>query len=609
MAGITRDTVVDERYRIERRVGSGGMADVYQAEDLQLGRQVALKLLYQRFAEDGEFVERFRREASAAARLQHPNVVGVFDRGEWDGTSYIAMELIEGRSLKQIIRDQGPLEPERAIDLVIQVLRALRYAHRHGIVHRDIKPQNVLVDDEDVAKVTDFGIARAGASDMTETGSILGTAQYLSPEQAQGHAITPRTDLYSTGIVLYECLTGRVPFDGDSAVSVALRQVTEAPLPPGRLNARLSPALEGVVLRAMAKDPARRFVDADEFIAALEDARDGGDPGPRLDTDGYPVIDPAALEVLEEDDARNRRWLLWVGLALAVLALCVGAYLLLRPDQVTVPNVVNQTSSVAATRLGNEGFEVDIETVRNADVPRDRVATQRPSPGERADEGSTVALIVSSGPGDATVPAVVGLTQRSATRRLADAGFAVDAREQASDDVEAGRVISAAPPEGSQATVGGTVTLAVSSGPTQVDVPDVVGEDADAASSQLEAAGLRFSLQEQTSDQAPNTVLSQNPAAGSEAAQGSTVALTVAQAPAEVQVPEVEGLPVADAVDAVDEAGLRTRQRAQTVDTPDEDGIVVSQNPPGGDQVAPDARVTLVVGEYTPPDPDPTPEP
>ena len=234
--GIARDTVVDERYKVLNRIGSGGMADVYCAEDLQLGRRVALKLLYRRFAEDEEFVERFRREASSAAGLQHPNVVAVFDRGEFDGTYYIAMEFLEGRSLKQLVRQEGALDPDRAIDLVIQILKAARFAHRRGIVHRDIKPHNVIVDDEGRAKVTDFGIARAGASDMTETGSIMGTAQYLSPEQAQGHPVDARSDLYSIGVVLYELLTGRVPFDAESAVTIALKQVSEEPVPPSQLQ-------------------------------------------------------------------------------------------------------------------------------------------------------------------------------------------------------------------------------------------------------------------------------------------------------------------------------------------------------------------------------------
>ena len=271
--GIAKDTVVDERYRVLHRIGSGGMADVYCAEDLQLGRRVALKLLYRRFAEDEEFVERFRREASSAGGLQHPNVVAVYDRGEFDDTYYIAMEFLEGRSLKQVVRQDGALEPDRAIDLVVQILKAARFAHRRGIVHRDIKPHNVIVDDEGRAKVTDFGIARAGASDMTETGSIMGTAQYLSPEQAQGHPVDARSDLYSVGVVLYELLTGRVPFDAESAVTIALKQVSEEPVPPSEYNAAVSDQLEDVVMRALQKDPAYRFADAEEFIVALEQAR------------------------------------------------------------------------------------------------------------------------------------------------------------------------------------------------------------------------------------------------------------------------------------------------------------------------------------------------
>ena len=252
------------------------MADVWCAEDLQLGRRVALKLLHRRFAEDQDFVERFRREASAAAGLQHPNVVAVYDRGEWDGTYYIAMEFLEGETLKDLIVREAPLEADRAIDFAIQILRASRFAHKRGIIHRDLKPHNVMVDAEGRAKVTDFGIARAGASDMTETGSILGTAQYLSPEQAQGHAVTGASDLYAIGIILYEMVTGHVPFDGDSAVTIALKQVSEPPVPPTHLNPAVTPDLENVIGRALEKEPTARYADADEFIAALEAVRGGG---------------------------------------------------------------------------------------------------------------------------------------------------------------------------------------------------------------------------------------------------------------------------------------------------------------------------------------------
>ncbi|MGH2942416.1 MAG: protein kinase domain-containing protein, partial [Solirubrobacteraceae bacterium] len=275
MRTIEIDAVVDERYQVIAHLGTGGMAEVYCATDLQLGRKVALKVLHERFAADEQFVERFKREASSAAGLQHQHLVAVYDRGEWDGRSYIAMEYVAGRTLKQIVTETDPPTPlpaARAVDLTVQILRAARFAHRRGVIHRDFKPQNVIVDDEGRAKVTDFGIARAGASDMTQTGSIMGTAQYLSPEQAQGHAVTARSDLYSIGIILYELLTGRVPFEADSAVTIALKQVNQPPEPPSRLNASVTPALEAVVLRALAKAPADRFADADEFIAALEAA-------------------------------------------------------------------------------------------------------------------------------------------------------------------------------------------------------------------------------------------------------------------------------------------------------------------------------------------------
>ncbi len=272
---VSEGSVVDGRYRVLRRIGAGGMADVWLAEDTHLQRQVALKVLHRRFAQDREFVERFRREAESAAGLQHPNIVAVFDRGEFEGTYYIAMQYVEGPTLKQLI-DRG-LTPEQAVALVRQVLEAARFAHRNGIVHRDLKPQNVIVDDEGMAVVTDFGIARAGVSEITQTGSVMGTPQYLSPEQAQGYDVTAVSDLYSVGVILYEALTGRVPFEGESAVAVAMKQVSQVPQRPSSINPQVSPALDAVVMRALEKDPGERFQSADAFIAALDAAMK--DPG------------------------------------------------------------------------------------------------------------------------------------------------------------------------------------------------------------------------------------------------------------------------------------------------------------------------------------------
>ena len=271
---IEPETLIDGRYRVLSRLGSGGMADVYLAQDQLLGREVAVKVLHHHFAEDQEFVERFRREASSAAALSHPNIVGIFDRGEWNGTYYIAMEYVAGPLAEGDRAGNRAAGPGAAIDTVIQILRAARFAHRRGVIHRDLKPHNVILDEEGRARVTDFGIARAGASDMTLTGSIMGTAQYLSPEQAQGYAVSAASDIYSVGVILYELLTGVVPFEGETAVAIAFKQVSATPRPPSELNPALPPSLDAVVLRALAKDPIERYADDDELIAALEDERE-----------------------------------------------------------------------------------------------------------------------------------------------------------------------------------------------------------------------------------------------------------------------------------------------------------------------------------------------
>ncbi|MBV9471971.1 MAG: serine/threonine protein kinase, partial [Solirubrobacterales bacterium] len=431
MPEIAPDTLIDGRYRVLSRLGAGGMADVFLAEDQQLGRRVALKLLYRRFAEDPGFVERFRREAQAAAGLQHPNVVSVYDRGGYDGTYYIAMEYLPGRSLKQLIRQEAPLEPVRAIDITLQILKAARFAHRHGVIHRDLKPHNVIVDDSDQAKVTDFGIARAGASDMTETGSIMGTAQYLSPEQAQGHAVSAGSDLYSVGVVLYELLTGRVPFDAEAAVTIALKHVSESPLAPSVINPGVPPELEQVVLWSLNKNPADRPTDADQLITALEQAKAaivsgvsgqhtssmaalagvgavGGEflapPTDTVSATSPPVFGPLAGDgagVLTEPPPGPRRrrtspWLWGVLVALLIVGAGVAAYLISRPTKKPVPVVIGQTLNVARTQLQNAGFAVSVLNV-SSNEPVGQVIGEAPPGGAKADEGATITLTVSQG--------------------------------------------------------------------------------------------------------------------------------------------------------------------------------------------------------------------
>jgi eukaryotic-like serine/threonine-protein kinase len=640
------DTVVDQRYQIVSRIGSGGMADVYCAQDLQLGRKVALKLLHQRFADDAQFVERFRREAHSAANLQHSNVVGVYDRGEWDGTYYIAMEYLGGRSLKQVVQEAGALDPAYAIDLTLQILKAARFAHNRGVIHRDIKPHNVIVDDEGRAKVTDFGIARAGASDMTETGSIMGTAQYLSPEQAQGHAVGAASDLYAIGIVLYELLAGRVPFDGDQPVTVALKQVSEMPVPPSAYNPAVPPELDAVVLRAMEKDPAQRFASADEFIAALEHVRAqlaalpvgqstavwGAAPVPvpgAEDAEAAPPHDPNGEGAgivyppapfppegeqpppEEEEDRRRRRWP-WILLALLLLAaialgaMALGKFGLFAPDKTKLPNVVGTQLSAAATILENRGFKVETQSVIS-DQPKDRVLKQNPQPGTEVEKGSTVTLRVSGGPGNSIVPGVENLSRREAQRRVRAAGFKVQFSEEPSERVVSGRATRTTPPAGSQLEKNSTVTVFISTGAPQVSVPSVTGQNQDSATAELINAGLRVDVEQRDSERSAGTVLSQSPAAGVQVDKGSTVTITVARESREIPVPNTVGREEGAALSALNAAGFTPIVRTQPVTNQSQDGRVIFQSPSGG-RAPRGSRVTITVGNFEEPGDDQPPQ-
>ncbi len=618
MTEVAGNTVVDGRYKVLRRLGSGGMADVYCAEDTHLGRRVAIKVLHRRFAQDQEFVERFRREAKSAAGLNHPNVVGVFDRGEHEGTYYIAMEFLEGRTLKDIVAAEAPLAQERVIDLGLQILQAAEFAHSHGVIHRDFKPHNVIVDDAGHAKVTDFGIARAGASEMTETGSIMGTAQYLSPEQAQGHAVTAASDLYSIGVMLYEMLAGRLPFEGDSAVAVALKHLSEPPAPISHWRPDVHPALEAVVMAALAKDPSQRWQSAQDLAGGLEAARGQIEAGSNgQDTADFaaipiPVADetapteladttpPMVAAVAEPAEKRERRWP-WYAIGLLVLAL-VGVLLylilsgVLAADQKQVPRVTGKQLVEARAIMERAGFDVQTERVQS-EQPFDQVVDQDPNGGEEADEGSTVTLEVSGGPGDVLVPPVERLSEVQAVREIHRAGLEVTTDPEFSDNVKKGFAIRTVPPEGTTVTKGTRVRLLVSQGPEQVTVPDVTGLSRESAEARLRDAHLASAVDEQASDTVPKgDVISQSPGAGAKVQRDSTVTIVVSTGKEKVVVPDVVGMKEGRATSTLANAGLSPSREEREVTDPAQDGVVIDERPGAGTEVDKGREVVIVVG-------------
>ena len=618
MTEVAGNTLVDGRYRVLRRIGSGGMADVYCAQDNHLGRQVAIKVLHRRFAQDQEFVERFRREAKSAAGLNHPNVVGVFDRGEHEGTYYIAMEFLEGRTLKDLVSADAPLPQGQVIDLGLQILQAAGFAHRHGVIHRDFKPHNVIVDALGHAKVTDFGIARAGASEMTETGSIMGTAQYLSPEQAQGHAVTATSDIYSIGVMLYEMLVGRLPFEGDSAVAVALKHLSESPPPISHRRPDVHPALEAVVMAALAKDPAHRWQSAEDLAAGLEAARiqieagaNGGQDTAAFAPIAMPVADetaptqlapetgPIVAPVSAVEPERDRRWP-WYAIGLLALALLgVLLYLILSgtlaAEKRDVPRVTGKQLVEARALMERAGFEVATERVQSSQ-PFDQVVDQDPNAGEEADEGSTVTLEVSGGPGDVLVPPVANLRQSQAIDELEDAGLEVTIDREFSDRVKKDFAIRTVPPEGTEVTKGTRVRLLVSRGPEQVTVPDVTGLSRESAESRLSDEGLTPAVDEQESDEPEGQVISQSPSGGTQVQRGETVTISVSVGRPQVAVPDVIGQSEERASARLSSAGLTPVRQERTVTDPSQDGVVIEQRPGAGTQLDEGQQVVIVIG-------------
>jgi len=616
------NTLFDGRYRIVRKLGTGGMANVYLAEDEVLGRRVAIKILNDRHAGDDQFVERFRREAKNAASLSHPNIVSIYDRGEAEGTYYIAMEYLDGRSLKELIVARGPAPVNVAIDYARQILAALRFAHRHGIVHRDIKPHNVLVDAEGRLKVTDFGIARAGTSQMTEAGSIIGTAQYLSPEQAKGAPVDQTSDLYSVGVVLYELLTGVVPFTGDTPVEIAMKHLSSTPEPPSARRAEIPRGLDQIVLRALAKDPADRYQSAEEMDADLARVASGAAVSPATEEAATAIISrppPTAVTAItpprdavpyapppayyDYDEPRRRAIWPWIVALLFVLAAIVGGYFLynqvqtqLTNSKVAVANYVGLREIDAVKQIRDKGLRVQVVRQYSATTPETYVFKQDPQPGEKIEKGNYVTVFSSAGAPKTDVPSVVGepLDQALSDLRAANLKWKI---QHVDNNAPQGQVISQSPKSGARVDQGSSVTLKVSNGPKPVIVPSVVGSTFESANSALLGAGFAVRRKDVDNNAPKDTVIAQSPDAGTYQPPGTAVTLTVSRGPKTSTVPDVTSLSQADAVAQLQASGFKVKVVTQPVNDPNQDGIVQTQDPTG--QAPPGTQVTIAVGKFS----------
>ncbi|MFJ8782531.1 Stk1 family PASTA domain-containing Ser/Thr kinase [Streptomyces sp. NPDC102476] len=621
------------RYELGQVLGRGGMAEVYLAMDTRLGRTVAVKTLRADLARDPSFQARFRREAQSAASLNHPAIVAVYDTGEdyIDGVSipYIVMEYVDGSTLRELLHSGRKLLPERSLEMTIGILQALEYSHRSGIVHRDIKPANVMLTRNGQVKVMDFGIARAmgdSGMTMTQTSAVIGTAQYLSPEQAKGEQVDARSDLYSTGCLLYELLTVRPPFVGDSPVAVAYQHVREEAQPPSVFDPEITPEMDAIVLRALVKDPNYRYQSADEMRADIEACLDGqpvaataamGSVGYGGYPDDQPTTalrsDAGATTMLPPmspddggfgyDDRPDRRrqkksntstiLLVVAGILVLVGAILIGKWIFsgnggAGNDQVAVPNIVNQSRADATKQLGNVDLKVgDVTQKACENTAKGNVCEQTPTGGTKVDKNSAVSIVVSTGAPKVAVPSVLGLDVDKATETLEDDQyqFVVKTKQQVSTE-EPGTVLNQDPKLGAEVEKGSTVTLTIAKAEAKSTVPNVVDRSCDEARAQMQANNLVGNCTQVETDD-PNKidkVISTTPQAGTQVDKNSSVNIQIGKAKDKTEVPDVRGQTVAQARQILNNAGFTNIQFANGSDQSDT-ALVAQQDPQGGSEV------------------------
>ncbi|MGB4592183.1 MAG: Stk1 family PASTA domain-containing Ser/Thr kinase [Coriobacteriia bacterium] len=608
--------VFGRRYRVIERIGAGGMAEVFKAVDEVLGRTVAVKVLHPRYAAEPNFVARFRQEAAAAANLSHPSIVNIYDWGQDDSTYYIVMEYVNGTDLKSLVEQHGPLDPMRAADYAAQVCSALAVAHGYDIIHRDIKPHNIVLTPDGTIKVMDFGIARAGNTTMTQTGSVLGTAQYISPEQAQGRALGPASDLYSLGVTLYELVTGKLPFDADTPVAVALKQVNEEPVPPRRIRPSIPASLEAVIMRSMRKNPAERYDSAAEMrddlkrvisgsaISAPAAVATAGFPD---ETSVMPAVERAertraaqAPPVRSMPPRRTSPWV-WVAIVAALLLVGLGGAMLFDvfgTGSVAVPTVIGMTETEASATVSAAKLTIGTVTTENSEqYPAGEIIRQDPTAGTRVDEGTAVNIVVSAGVAQVEVPSVIGMTEADAIATIEDAELAVQLpiTREFSKDVPEGMVISSEPTAGAMVAKGSKVAIVISKGTELTKVPNVVGMKKADAQKTLKDAGFKSKVTEEYSDTvAVGVVISQNPDPDVSVDAGSTITIVISKGPDQVTVPDVTDMTEADAVAALEAKDLVANIVYEV--SPDI-GIVINQDPLPDAKVARGSSVTIYVGK------------